>query len=165
MNEGELRKEIGVNKTRMEQVVASAKLCKKAGLDGVVYSSEEVMAIKEACGDDFITATHGIRFLDSKKDAQTKAVTPACANLLGCDYIVVGKSITKADDVVETYTRCKKDFTEEVTNEIEIENAKKYIIDLQGRVIENAKNYAIGLLEKENEKIGQEQSKSVQKRK
>ncbi len=137
MSEEELKKEIGVNRTPMEQVVALAKLCKKAGLDGVVCSPEEVMAVKEACGDDFITVTPGIRFLDSKKDDQTRIATPACANLLGSDYIVVGRPITKADDVVEAYTRCKKDFTEEVTNEIEIENAKRYMEDLKAKTKKN----------------------------
>ncbi len=137
MNEGELCKEIGVNRTPMEEVVALAKLCKKAGLDGVVCSPEEVMAVKEACGDDFITVTPEIRFLDSKKDNQTRIATPACANLLGSDYIVVGRPITKADDVVEAYTHCKKNFTEEVTNEVEIANAKRYMEDLKSKTKKN----------------------------
>lgn len=131
MNEEVLRKEIGVNKTPMEQVVSLAILCKKAGFDGVVCSPQEIMAVKEACGEDFITVTPGIRFADSKKDDQERVATPACANIMGSDYIVVGRPITKADDVVAAYNRCKKDFTEKVTDEAEIANAKKYIEDLK----------------------------------
>lgn len=131
MNEEVLRKEIGVNKTPMEQVVSLAMLCKKAGFDGVVCSPKEIMAVKEACGEDFITVTPGIRFADSKKDDQERVATPACANIMGSDYIVVGRPIIEAEDVVAAYNRCKKDFTEKVTDEVEIENAKKYIEDLK----------------------------------
>ena len=131
MSEEELRNEIGVNKTPMEQVVSLAKLCKEAGFDGVVCSPQEILAVKEACGEDFITVTPGIRFNDSKKDDQTRVATPACANIMGSDYIVVGRPITKADDAIEAYNRCKKDFTEEVVDEAELANAKAYIQNLK----------------------------------
>lgn len=134
MSEEELRKEVGVNKTPMEQVVSLAKLCKKAGLDGVVCSPQEIMAVKEACGENFITVTPGIRFADSKKDDQERIATPACANIMGSDYIVVGRPITKAEDAVVAYTRCKKDFTETVTDEAEIANAKRYMEDLKAKM-------------------------------
>jgi len=114
MSEEELRNEIGVNKTIMEQVVNLAKLCKKAGLDGVVCSPQEVKAVKEACGKDFITVTPGIRFADSKKDDQTRIATPDYANILGADYIVVGRPITEASNPIEAYNKCKKDFTEKL---------------------------------------------------
>lgn len=131
MSEEELKGEIGVNKTPMEQVVSLAKLCKKAGFDGVVCSPQEILAVKEACGEDFITVTPGIRFNDSKKDDQTRVATPACANIMGSDYIVVGRPITKAEDAVGAYNRCKKDFTEEVVDEAELANAKDYIQNLK----------------------------------
>ena len=131
MSEEELRSEIGVNKTPMEQVVSLAHLCKEAGFDGVVCSPREIMAVKEACGEDFVTVTPGIRFSDSKKDDQTRIATPACANIMGSDYIVVGRPITAAEDSIASYNRCKKDFTEHVTDEVEIENAKSYIKGLK----------------------------------
>lgn len=135
MSEEELRNEIGVNRTPMEQVVALAKLCKEAGFDGVVCSPEEIMAVKEACGQDFITVTPGIRFMDSVKDDQTRIATPACANIMGSDYIVVGRPITKAEDAVEAYNRCKKDFTERVVSEVEIKNAKNYIDTIKAKMV------------------------------
>ncbi len=134
MSEDELRNEIGVNKTPMEQVVNLARITKEAGFDGVVCSPQEIMAVKEACGEDFITVTPGIRFADSKKDDQTRIATPACANIMGSDYIVVGRPITQAEDPIAAYERCKRDFTEQVTDEKEIENAKDYIANLKANV-------------------------------
>lgn len=134
MSEEELRSEIGVNKTPMEQVVSLAKLCKESGFDGVVCSPQEILAVKEACGEDFVTVTPGIRFADAKKDDQTRIATPACANIMGSDYIVVGRPITQAEDSIKAYNRCKRDFTEPVRDEEEIENAKNYIKDLKDKV-------------------------------
>lgn len=134
MSEEELRSEIGVNKTPMEQVVSLAKLCKESGFDGVVCSPQEILAVKEACGEDFVTVTPGIRFADAKKDDQTRIATPACANIMGSDYIVVGRPITQAEDSIKAYNRCKRDFTEPVKDEEEIENAKNYIKDLKDKV-------------------------------
>ena len=137
MSETELNNEIGVNKTPREQVVHLAKLCKLAGFNGVVCSPQEIMAVKEACGKSFITVTPGIRFADSKKDDQTRIATPACANIMGSDYIVVGRPITKADKPVEAYERCKKDFTEKVTDEEEIKNAKNFMESLKPQTESN----------------------------
>ena len=133
MSENELRNEIKVNNTPMDQVINLAKLCKRSGFDGVVCSPEEIMAVKEACEVEFITVTPGIRFADSKKDDQTRIATPACANILGSDYIVVGRPITQADDPIEAYNRCKRDFTEKVIDPVEIENAKAYIEDMKSK--------------------------------
>lgn len=147
MSEEELRGEIGVNKTPMEQVVNLARLCKEAGMDGVVCSPQEIMAVKEACGSDFITITPRIRFADSKKDDQTRVATPACANIMESDYIVVGRPITASQDKVSAYMRCKRDFTEPVTDEKEIENAKNYIADLKKKVASPADVTAQKLIE------------------
>ncbi len=144
MSEDELRNEINVNKTPVEQVVSLAQLCKKAGLDGVVCSPEEIMAVKKVCGPDFVTVTPGIRFKDSKKDDQARVATPACANIMGSDYIVVGRPITQAEDPIEAYNRCKKEFTEPVTDPAEIENAKAFIEYLKAKYTQdhNAKTAA-----------------------
>jgi orotidine-5'-phosphate decarboxylase len=133
MNEEELKNEIKVSSTSLDQVINLAKLCKKSGFDGVVCSPEEIMAVKEACGDDFITVTPGIRFSDSKKDDQTRIATPACANILGSDYIVVGRPITQAENPIEAYNKCKQSFTEKVVDSFEKENAKAYIENLKDK--------------------------------
>ncbi|MCF0246010.1 MAG: orotidine-5'-phosphate decarboxylase [Ileibacterium sp.] len=82
----------------IDSVVRYAKAAKEAGLDGVVCSVHEAKAIKEACGADFLTVTPGIRLASNSVDDQKRVATPEFAKEQGCDYIVVGRSITKAED-------------------------------------------------------------------
>lgn len=81
-----------------DSVVRYAKAAKEAGLDGVVCSVHEVEAIKDACGPDFLTVTPGIRLAEDSINDQKRVATPEYAREQGSDYIVVGRSITKADD-------------------------------------------------------------------
>ena len=87
-----------------------AKMAREAGLDGVVCSAQEAEGIHSVCGDDFVTVTPGIRFADSQKGDQKRVMTPAEANKIGSDYIVVGRPITQAEDVVSAYERCCSEF-------------------------------------------------------
>lgn len=99
---------------KLEDVVIKyAQNAKKAGLDGVVCSPLESGMIHDACGDDFVTVTPGVRFADSAKDDQVRITTPEGAKKLGSDYIVVGRPITKAEDPVGAYERCLADFVGE----------------------------------------------------
>ena len=84
-------------------VIAYAKLAKDSGLDGVVCSVHEARAIHEACGNDFLTVTPGIRLASDAKDDQKRVATPAYAKEEGCDYIVVGRSITKSANPKQTF--------------------------------------------------------------
>lgn len=87
----------------IDSVIRYAKAAKEAGLDGVVCSVHEAKAIKEACGEDFLTVTPGIRLATNSKDDQKRVATPEFAREQGCDYIVVGRSITKAADPKATF--------------------------------------------------------------
>lgn len=99
---------------KLEDVVIKyAQNAKEAGLDGVVCSPLESGMIHDACGDDFVTVTPGVRFADSAKDDQVRITTPEGAKKLGSDYIVVGRPITKAEDPVGAYERCLAEFTGE----------------------------------------------------
>ena len=98
-------------KENIEDVVMHyAENSKKAGLDGVVCSPLEVQAVKRKCGKEFLTITPGIRFSTDSKDDQSRITTPAKAKELGSDYIVVGRSITKAESPQEAYRKCVEDF-------------------------------------------------------
>ena len=98
-------------KENIEDVVMHyAENSKKAGLDGVVCSPLEVQAVKKKCGKEFLTITPGIRFSEDSKDDQSRITTPAKAKELGSDYIVVGRSITKAENPQEVYRKCVEDF-------------------------------------------------------
>ena len=98
-------------KENIEDVVIHyAENSKKAGLDGVVCSPLEVQAVKRKCGKEFLTITPGIRFSTDSKDDQSRITTPAKAKELGSDYIVVGRSITNAENPKEAYRKCVEDF-------------------------------------------------------
>ena len=81
-----------------------------SGLDGVVCSPLEAALVKEKCGENFMTVTPGIRFADSAVGDQKRIMTPEKAGKSGCDYIVVGRPITQAEDPVAAYRRAVKDF-------------------------------------------------------
>ena len=66
--------------------------------------------MKEACGQEFLTVTPGIRFADGDVGDQVRVMTPTKARLGGSDYIVVGRPITAAADPVAAYERCVKEF-------------------------------------------------------
>lgn len=93
-----------------EVIKKYAQNTKEAGLDGVVCSPLEAGLIHEACGENFLTVTPGIRFTDNKKDDQVRVCDPARARQIGSDYIVVGRSITAAPDPVLAYKKCLEDF-------------------------------------------------------
>ncbi|MBP3851968.1 MAG: orotidine-5'-phosphate decarboxylase [Erysipelotrichaceae bacterium] len=100
-----MNEELGIPGEVMDCVIRYAKNAKAAGLDGVVCSVHEAKAIHEACGNDFLTVTPGIRLAEDSKDDQKRVATPAYAKEQGCDYIVVGRSITKSVDPKATYER------------------------------------------------------------
>ncbi|MCI9292837.1 MAG: orotidine-5'-phosphate decarboxylase [Erysipelotrichaceae bacterium] len=98
-----MNEELSIPGTVQDCVLHYAKLAKDSGLDGVVCSVHEAKAIHEVCGNDFLTVTPGIRLSSDSVDDQKRVATPKFAYEQGCDYIVVGRSITKAKDSVETY--------------------------------------------------------------
>jgi len=93
-----------------EVVMHYASNAKKAGLDGVVCSPLEAGKVHERCGSEFLTITPGVRFADGDIGDQKRVMTPAEANKIGSDYIVVGRPITAAEDPVAAYERCVAEF-------------------------------------------------------
>lgn len=105
-----MEKDLWIEKTIEDVVMHYAENTKEASLDGVVCSPLEVQKVKEVCGKDFITVTPGIRFKTDDVGDQVRITTPEKARELGSDYIVVGRPITKAENPVEAYKRCVKEF-------------------------------------------------------
>lgn len=97
MNE-EALSEAGIATPLADEVRRLALLAKKAGLDGVVASPMEIRLIKEACGEDFLVVTPGVRPSFAAKNDQKRVMTPAEAVKAGADYLVIGRPITAASD-------------------------------------------------------------------
>ena len=90
--------QIGVYDELEQQVSRLAQLTQNAGLDGVVCSAQEAKKLKLLCGHDFKLITPGIRLPEDSSDDQQRICTPKQALDDGADYLVIGRSITKAID-------------------------------------------------------------------
>lgn len=89
---------IGFSGTPVGNAVRLAQLSKSAGLRGVVASPQEIVPIREACGEGFVILTPGIRPAGADAADQRRTMTPREAVSAGADYIVVGRPITNAAD-------------------------------------------------------------------
>jgi len=87
-----------------------ANLAEKNGADGVVCSVHEAAQIKARSDFNFLTVTPGIRLKDTESEDQKRIATPSYARENGSDIIVIGRSVTKADNVKETYNRVIKEW-------------------------------------------------------
>lgn len=105
-----LKHELLIETAMTETVMSYAKNAAVSGLDGVVCSPLEAQAVKGHCGPGFMTVTPGIRFAGGDVGDQKRIMTPEKAAGAGCDYIVVGRPITQADDPVAAYERCVAEF-------------------------------------------------------
>lgn len=95
--------EIGISGKLENSIVHYAQIAQEAGLDGVVCSALEVPMIKQACGSEFLTITPGIRPVGVSNNDQVRITTPAQAQRLGSDYMVIGRAITQAKNPVKVY--------------------------------------------------------------
>ncbi|MFA6560965.1 MAG: orotidine-5'-phosphate decarboxylase [Verrucomicrobiia bacterium] len=86
-------------------VLKLARSAKTSGLDGVVCSAREALALKRELGADFKLICPGIRPAWSAKGDQNRIVTPRDAVKTGADYIVVGRPILDAPNPAEAAKR------------------------------------------------------------
>ena len=93
--------QIGVFGSLNEQVMRLATLARNSGLDGVVCSAQEVTSLKTALGKGFKLVTPGIRLPEDSADDQKRICTPKQALQNGSDFLVIGRSITGANNPTE----------------------------------------------------------------
>lgn len=98
-----LRNDLRLPGSVNENVVHLATLAEKNGADGVVCSVHEVEQIRKHTNDSFVTMTPGIRLASSSKDDQRRVATPAFAKRAGASALVIGRSITAAENPFEAY--------------------------------------------------------------
>ena len=100
--------EIGIRNRMPEQVGLLAALARRAGLDGVVASPQEIALIRRACGDNFSIVTPGVRggaAAAGAGDDQARTMTGHEALSAGASYLVVGRPIIAAADPREAAAR------------------------------------------------------------
>ena len=80
------------------KVLALAKLCAQAGVDGVVASPRELAALRRAHAAPFRIVTPGIRGPEDAAHDQKRTLSIGEAFALGADHIVVGRPLLQAAD-------------------------------------------------------------------
>lgn len=93
-----INNELGLSGTVEEEVKRLARVSENSGASGVVCSVHEAALIKEVCSLAFKTMTPGIRLSNSDNNDQKRVATPKFARENGSDYIVIGRSITQAEN-------------------------------------------------------------------
>ena len=88
-------------RTASEQVNAMLDLAELGGIDGVVCSPHELELVRRR-GSLFSIAP-GIRLQDSNDD-QKRVMTPKEAIDCGADYLVIGRPITKSNNINKSLT-------------------------------------------------------------
>jgi orotidine-5'-phosphate decarboxylase len=79
-------------------VVNLARLSQEEGVSGVVASPQDIVAIRKACGLDFMIVTPGIRGGGAAGDDQKRTLPAGEAVKCGADYVVVGRPIYLASN-------------------------------------------------------------------
>ncbi|MDK8638711.1 orotidine-5'-phosphate decarboxylase [Niallia taxi] len=94
----------------LDSVAHYAAITKQAGMDGVVCSPLEAALIRDHLGADFLTVTPGIRLSSDDVQDQVRVATPGSARESGVSAIVVGRSITRAQNPYDSYQLFKTEW-------------------------------------------------------
>jgi len=99
--------QLGIGRGVDIQVLHLTRLAIKAGLDGIVSSSEEARIIRQNFGIKPLIVTPGIRLKKLPSDDQKRISTPEEALRAGADYIVVGRPILRANNPLKEAEKIK----------------------------------------------------------
>ncbi|OGO92573.1 MAG: orotidine 5'-phosphate decarboxylase [Coxiella sp. RIFCSPHIGHO2_12_FULL_44_14] len=95
----------GVHEAIPTLVERMAHLAKSVGLDGVICSVAEVALLRARLPADFLLVSPGIRLPEDSHNDQKRVLTPEAALQAGVNYLVIGRSITRAQDPLQTLQR------------------------------------------------------------
>ncbi len=101
--------ELGYTESVAERVSRLAALTRDCGLDGVVCSAQEAPRLRRECGGGFCLVTPGIRLAGDDAGDQRRVLTPADAVAAGADHLVIGRSITGANDPLAALERVRRE--------------------------------------------------------
>ncbi|MEB6548123.1 orotidine-5'-phosphate decarboxylase [Heyndrickxia sporothermodurans] len=107
-SEEQMKNEQLIEHSILHSVLHYAKLTYQSGLDGVVCSAIEAREIEKVTNKEFLRVTPGIRLEEDSIDDQKRVVTPQSARKIGSSAIVVGRTITKSADPLQTYLKVKQ---------------------------------------------------------
>jgi orotidine-5'-phosphate decarboxylase len=94
-----------------EYALEMALMAKESGLDGAVCSPQEVVQLRQTCGNDFVLVCPGVRPTWAEAGDQKRSLTPAQAIQAGADYLVIGRPITAAADPELAWQRIIEELT------------------------------------------------------
>ncbi len=97
----QIKEDLNISLDLENQVIHLSNMAKKANIDGIVCSANEVSKINK----ELICVTPGIRMLGDDADDQKRIMTPKKAIDSGSDYLVIGRSITKKADPYKAYNQ------------------------------------------------------------
>lgn len=109
LNDADLR-EVGVEAGTAAQTVRLARLAETAGCHGVVASAHEVGMLRDLLGPQMLRVTPGVRWrggsgqgpaqssAPSTTNTSMRSTSPVDAFRASATHIVIGRSITQADD-------------------------------------------------------------------
>ncbi|MCL0070527.1 orotidine-5'-phosphate decarboxylase [Dehalococcoidia bacterium] len=96
------------------QVVHLTKLAEKAGLDGVIASPQEIIAIRSHASRQILIVTPGVRPSWAATQDQKRIMTPGEAIKNGASYVVIGRPITKPPAQIGTPVDAARRVAEEI---------------------------------------------------
>lgn len=94
-----------------EYALEMALMAQETGLDGAVCSPQEVVQLRQTCGDDFLLVCPGVRPTWADMTDQKRSLTPAQAIQAGADYLVIGRPITAAAEPDLAWKRISEELT------------------------------------------------------
>jgi orotidine-5'-phosphate decarboxylase len=98
-------REMAYTESVQQRVARLAALAQDSGMDGVVCSAQEAGSLRRERGEGFCLVTPGIRLPGDASADQRRVVTPTEALANGANYLVIGRSITAADDPAKALER------------------------------------------------------------
>ena len=105
-------KNMGVNFGKQNFINNLVKIGVKAGIDGIVCSPKEVKYLKKSY-KNLIFVTPGIRLPTENRDDQKRVESPKFAVKAGSDILVIGRSITKSKNPVNTLKKIVQNINDE----------------------------------------------------
>jgi orotidine-5'-phosphate decarboxylase len=84
--------------TVTDEVMRLAALAGDAGVQGIVCSGQEALAVRSRYGDRLALVVPGVRLAHGHSHDQARVVTPAAARAAGARYVVLGRAVTAAED-------------------------------------------------------------------